>query len=56
MMVPINVTGERMTILSYPFGCSKGSLPFTYLGLPLGLSNPRVVESSYARFQGVSKS
>lgn len=28
--------------LAATFGCSVGSLPFTYLGLPLGLTKPRV--------------
>jgi hypothetical protein len=35
MMVPINISEERFDILAQTFGCSKGSLPFTYLGLPL---------------------
>jgi hypothetical protein len=42
MMVPINVSDARMEILAGIFGCSKGSLPFTYLGLPLSISKPRV--------------
>lgn len=41
MMVPINVSDERMEILAGTFGCSKGSLPFTYLGLPLSIAGPR---------------
>jgi hypothetical protein len=32
---------ELNTLLS-TFGCSIGSLPFTYLGLPLGLTKPKV--------------
>ena len=42
MMVPSNVSEERLDILASTFGCSKGSLPFTYLGLPLGLTKPSV--------------
>ena len=42
MMLPINLTEERLDHLARTFGCSKGSLPFTYLGLPLGLTKPRV--------------
>jgi hypothetical protein len=42
MMVPINLTEERVKHLSATFGCSNGNLPFTYLGLPLGLTKPRV--------------
>lgn len=41
MVVPINVSEERLEILSRTFGCGKGSLPFTYLGLPLSLTKPR---------------
>jgi hypothetical protein len=42
MMVPINLSTEKLRHLSATFGCSTGSLPFTYLGLPLGLTKPRV--------------
>jgi hypothetical protein len=40
MMVPINVSDEHLNILANTFGCSIGSLPFTYLGLPLSLTRP----------------
>jgi hypothetical protein len=43
-MVPSNVSEERLDILASTFGCSKGSLPFTYLGLPLGLTKPSVAD------------
>jgi ABC-type spermidine/putrescine transport system permease subunit I len=42
MMVPINLTEEKLDLLSTGFGCAKGSLPFTYLGLPLGTTKPKV--------------
>lgn len=42
MMVPINVSKDRLSHLANIFGCSTGSFPFTYLGLPLGLTKPRV--------------
>jgi hypothetical protein len=42
MLVPINLTDERTKHLAATFGCSIGSLPFTYLGLPLGLTKPRI--------------
>ena len=42
MMVPLNVRDERLDILTNVFGCSKGSLPFNYLGLPLGTTNPKI--------------
>lgn len=42
LMVPINLSEEKLNLLASTFGCSKGSLPFTYLGLPLGLTKPRI--------------
>lgn len=30
-----------MEILARTFGCRTGSLPFTYLGLPMGTTKPR---------------
>lgn len=42
MMLPINMNEQRLDHLARTFGCSKGTLPFTYLGLPLGLTKPRV--------------
>lgn len=46
VMVPINVQEERLDQLARTFNCEKGSLPFTYLGLPLGLSKPKVIDFS----------
>jgi hypothetical protein len=43
-MIPINIDTDRMNSLAQTFGCSIGSLRFTYLGLPLGLSKPKVDE------------
>jgi hypothetical protein len=40
-MFPINVSPEKMVILSRTFNCQIGEMPFTYLGLPLGLARPR---------------
>jgi hypothetical protein len=42
LMFPINVSEGRFDLLSRTFGCAKGTLPFTYLGLPLGLTKPRL--------------
>lgn len=42
MMVPINLNDEKLNHLARTFGCQTGSFPFTYLGLPLGLTRPRV--------------
>jgi hypothetical protein len=38
----INVSDEKMCILSNIFGCQIGSFPFTYLGLPLKTTKPRI--------------
>jgi len=43
-MVTINISQEKLSHLARTFGCSTGSLPFTYLGLPLGLTKPKVEE------------
>ena len=42
MLVPVNVEENRTSLLAQLFGCVVGSLPFTYLGLPLGLTKPKV--------------
>ena len=44
MMVPINVANDKLEILAKTLGCSKGFLPFTYLGLPLSLTRPTVAD------------
>lgn len=41
-MVPINVSPERLLHLASTFGCGTGSLPFVYLGLPLGTTKPKI--------------
>lgn len=33
-----------MDSLAVTFGCQKGSIPFTYLGLPLGATKPNIQE------------
>ena len=44
MMLPINISGEKLDMLSRTFGCFKGVLPFTYLGLPVGTTKPKIVD------------
>jgi hypothetical protein len=39
---PINVTDQKMEILANTFHCKIGSMPFTYLGLPLSLQRPNL--------------
>jgi hypothetical protein len=43
-MVPINVPSELISELASAFGCHIGSMPFTYLSLPLGTTKPRIVD------------
>jgi len=42
MMILVNLSAEKLQHLSVTFGCSTGTLPFTYLGLPLALTELRV--------------
>lgn len=46
MMISINISEEKLKHQARTFNCQKGSLPFTYLGLPLGLHKPKVVDFS----------
>jgi hypothetical protein len=41
-MYPINVCSAKMEILARTLNCQTGSMPFTYLGVPLGLSKPKI--------------
>jgi hypothetical protein len=43
-MVPINVEDHKMQILANTLGCSIGSMPFTYLGLPMETTKPKVLD------------
>jgi len=60
-LIPINVSAEKSSLLAQTFGCEVGSMPFTYLGLPLGTTRPTVHEFSplltkmERRLSGVSK-
>ena len=45
-MVPINVNEDRTRHLAATFGCSIGSMSFTYLGLPMGTTKPRIEDTS----------
>ena len=36
MLIPINLEENRTNLLAQLFGCTVGTLSFTYLGLPLG--------------------
>ena len=39
-LIPINLDQQTTADMASIFGCSIGSMPFTYLGLPLGTSRP----------------
>lgn len=60
-LVPINVSISRTQHLANTFGCNIGSMPFTYLGLPLGIYKPSPNDFSplpnriETRLNGISK-
>jgi hypothetical protein len=41
-IIPINVPHDVMKLLADEFGCQIGTMPFTYLGLPLGTTKPQI--------------
>jgi hypothetical protein len=41
-MIPLNLSQEQAINLASTFGCQLGTFPFTYLGLPMGTTKPRV--------------
>jgi hypothetical protein len=41
-LVPLNMTTEKAEIMAGVFGCHIQEMPFTYLGLPMGIARPRV--------------
>lgn len=43
-LVPINVEQQRANLLAEAIGCTVGTMPFTYLGLPLGTTRPTIEE------------
>lgn len=43
-LVPINVDEAKWNDLANSLGCQLGTMPFTYLGLPLGTTEPTVQE------------
>jgi hypothetical protein len=43
-LVPINISPQKAQDLAALFGCSVASMPFTYLGLPMGTTKPTVTE------------
>ena len=43
-MIPLNISNEEALRLATLLGRKLGELPFTYLGLPLGTTRPRIVD------------
>jgi len=43
-IIPINVDSAVMKDLATAFGCKIGTMPFTYLGLPVGTKRPKMVD------------
>ena len=41
-LIPLNVPDELTVSLADVFGCTIGKMPFTYLGLPMGTTRPRI--------------
>lgn len=41
-LLPISINADQAKILADSVGCQVGSMPFTYLGLPVGTSRPSV--------------
>lgn len=44
MMLPVNIDDQNMELLANTLGCAIGSMTFTYLGLPLGTTKPKIVD------------
>nr|AAK52538.1 Putative non-LTR retroelement reverse transcriptase [Oryza sativa Japonica Group]AAP51866.1 retrotransposon protein, putative, unclassified [Oryza sativa Japonica Group] len=43
-LYPINLSHENAVLFAGLLGCTIGTMPFTYLGLPMGTTRPRVVD------------
>lgn len=60
-LVPVSMDNNRASHLANTFGCQVGSMPFTYLGLPLGTTKPSLLEFTpiiskiERRLSGISK-
>lgn len=45
-VIPLNLDEDNALLLASTYGCSLISLPFTYLGIPLSASKPKVIDFS----------
>jgi hypothetical protein len=41
-LLPINISDDQASSLAQVFGCTVQGMPFTYLGLPLGTTRPKI--------------
>jgi hypothetical protein len=41
-LLPINISEDKAAQIAEVFGCQVGTYPFTYLGMPMGTTKPRV--------------
>jgi hypothetical protein len=41
-MLSINIPEDKLQSLASTFDCQTGTMPFTYLGLPLGITKPSI--------------
>jgi hypothetical protein len=46
-LMPINIDNNYLHYLANAFGCAMGTLPFSYLGLPLGRTKPSIQDLSH---------
>lgn len=53
-LIPINVDDSRVAALTNALHCQLGQLPSTYLGLPLGLTKPKI-QDFFPMIQRVEK-
>lgn len=44
ILVPINLSAHKTSALAEIFQCSVRSMPFTYLGLPMGTTRPSMTD------------
>ena len=43
-MIPINVDDSLASDLAGILGCMIGTMPLTYLGLPMGTTRPKIID------------
>lgn len=41
-MILINLTDEQAQMMAATFGCNLATFPFTYIGIPIGTTKPKI--------------